>query len=86
MKDNCEMPLCQHKGVPGNENMIRGMTMCDYCHAIYLVLNPPFVLYRDMDIADATGHICTAESPEIAKAILHILTNAFPDKAEPSPK
>lgn len=40
-------------------------------------LQPPFEIYHDgMQIADAAGHICSAESPEIAKAILAALEAA----------
>jgi hypothetical protein len=37
-------------------------------------LQPPFEIYHDgTQIADAAGHICSAESPEIATAILAAL-------------
>lgn len=37
-------------------------------------LKPPFEIYhRDVDIADQNGHVLTAESPEIAQALLAIL-------------
>ena len=29
----CQMPGCCGKGVIGNENVIRGRLVCDYCHA-----------------------------------------------------
>jgi hypothetical protein len=39
---------------------------------------PPFEIYNGyMDIADANGHICTAESPEIATRLLTILNAAY---------
>ncbi len=32
MTDNCE--VCDGRsGVPGNENIVEGLTVCDYCHA-----------------------------------------------------
>jgi hypothetical protein len=35
---------------------------------------PPFEIYhREIDIGDQDGHVCTAESPEIAAALLAIL-------------
>lgn len=36
-------------------------------------MKPPFEIYQDCDLADAGGHICTAENPEIAKEILDAL-------------
>jgi hypothetical protein len=40
-------------------------------------LQPPFEIYHDgTQIADKDGHICSAESPEIAKAILAALEAA----------
>jgi hypothetical protein len=29
----CEMPGCEGRGVKGNENVINGRLVCDYCHA-----------------------------------------------------
>jgi hypothetical protein len=34
LPDRCEMPGCSRQGVRGNENVIRGKRVCDYCHAI----------------------------------------------------
>ena len=31
--DNCQVCLGDHGGVKGNENIIDGIVMCDYCHA-----------------------------------------------------
>lgn len=39
-------------------------------------LKPPFEIYRSTDIADANGHICTAENPKIAAAIVAVLNKA----------
>lgn len=36
LPDKCEMPFCKRKGVRGNENVVDGMVMCDYCHMDYL--------------------------------------------------
>jgi hypothetical protein len=37
-------------------------------------LRPPFEIYNvGMDICDRGGHLCSAENPEIAKAILAAL-------------
>jgi hypothetical protein len=37
-------------------------------------LQPPFEIYHDgLQIADRDGHLCSAENPEIAKAILAAL-------------
>ena len=33
LPDRCEMPGCCRRGVRGNENVIDGKIMCDYCHA-----------------------------------------------------
>jgi hypothetical protein len=32
LPDKCEMPGCCRQGVRGNENIIDGKVMCDYCH------------------------------------------------------
>jgi hypothetical protein len=32
-KDNCEVCNGSKGGIPGNENVINGRVMCDYCHA-----------------------------------------------------
>jgi hypothetical protein len=32
-KDACEICKGERGGVPGNENVVEGVTMCDYCHA-----------------------------------------------------
>lgn len=34
--DKCQMPGCGRHGVRGNENIIGGTVMCDYCHAAIL--------------------------------------------------
>lgn len=31
LPDNCEMPDCGGGGVRGNENIVDGKIMCDYC-------------------------------------------------------
>ena len=36
-------------------------------------LSPPFEIYRDTDIGDANGHVCTAENLEIAQIIVETL-------------
>lgn len=33
LPDNCEMPDCCRKGTRGNENIINGKIVCDYCTA-----------------------------------------------------
>ena len=33
LPDNCEVDDCQRKGVRGNENVIDGIVVCDYCHS-----------------------------------------------------
>jgi len=30
-KDACEMPDCDKEGIPGNENVVNGVVMCDGC-------------------------------------------------------
>ena len=48
-------------------------------------MKPPFEIYLDgMCIADADGHICTAENPEIAEEILKALNAAYPLRVVPS--
>jgi hypothetical protein len=38
---------------------------------------PPFEVYNNgLDVADADGHLCSAESPEIAQALVEALTAA----------
>lgn len=32
-KDKCHFCKGERGGVPGNENIVHGMTICDYCHA-----------------------------------------------------
>ena len=32
--DKCQVCLGAQGGVPGNENIIRGVVICDYCHAL----------------------------------------------------
>jgi hypothetical protein len=40
-------------------------------------LKPPFEVYNTgLDVADADGHLCSAESPEIALALVEALTAA----------
>lgn len=36
LRNECEMPNCCGNGVPGNENIIDGKIMCDYCHIKFL--------------------------------------------------
>jgi len=31
--DNCVDPICARMGVRGNENVIDGQVLCDYCHS-----------------------------------------------------
>ncbi len=33
LTDKCEMPGCSRQGVRGNENIIDGKVVCDYCHS-----------------------------------------------------
>jgi hypothetical protein len=35
-RDNCEVCHGTQGGVPGNENRINGIVMCDYCHAEWM--------------------------------------------------
>jgi hypothetical protein len=32
LPDKCQIPGCCRKGVRGNENVINGKIVCDYCH------------------------------------------------------
>jgi hypothetical protein len=32
LPDRCQMPNCERRGVRGNENVIDGKRVCDYCH------------------------------------------------------
>jgi len=36
VKDACQVCHGAHGGVPGNENIVNGVVMCDYCHAAML--------------------------------------------------
>jgi hypothetical protein len=36
--DRCEICHGENGGVPGNENIVRGRIMCDYCHARFMAL------------------------------------------------
>jgi len=33
LPDRCQVPGCSRQGVRGNENVIGGVIVCDYCHA-----------------------------------------------------
>ena len=33
IKDSCKICNGSKGGIPGNENIIHGILMCDYCHA-----------------------------------------------------
>lgn len=44
LPDRCEMPGCKRLGVRGNENIVRGRVMCDYCHDLWT--RHPFVKRR----------------------------------------
>jgi hypothetical protein len=35
-RDKCQFCYGMKGGVPGNENRIGGVIVCDYCHALYL--------------------------------------------------
>jgi hypothetical protein len=37
LPDRCEVEACPRSGLRGNENMIDGVIMCDYCHARHLL-------------------------------------------------
>ncbi len=36
VKDKCEICKGERGGIPGNENIVKGTIICDYCHADYL--------------------------------------------------
>jgi hypothetical protein len=36
VNDQCALCRGANVGVPGNENVIHGVVLCDYCHAITL--------------------------------------------------
>lgn len=36
LPDNCEIEGCRRKGVRGNENIVNGLIMCDYCHSRHM--------------------------------------------------
>lgn len=40
LKDNCQMCEGERGGVPGNENIVNGVVMCDFCHADVLRAKP----------------------------------------------
>lgn len=40
-KDNCSICHGDNGGTPGNENVIDGVLMCDYCHLEYRVESDP---------------------------------------------
>lgn len=44
------------------------------------MFKPPFELYRESDIADQNGHVCTAENRDFARAILHALNALYVDQ------
>jgi hypothetical protein len=37
-RDECEFCLGYKGGVKGNENVINGVVVCDYCHALYMTI------------------------------------------------
>lgn len=43
------------------------------------MFKPPFELYRESDIADQNGHVCSAENRDFARAILHALNTLYVD-------
>lgn len=45
---------------------------------------PPFEIYdqHGLDISDAEGHLCTADDPLIAKALLGTLNSVWPEKID----
>ena len=38
LPDRCEAPGCRRQGLCGNENIVSGIRMCDYCHADWMKL------------------------------------------------
>lgn len=46
MLDNCEVDGCCRKGTRGNENIINGAVMCDYCTVDYRRAHE---MYTDID-------------------------------------
>lgn len=36
MSDNCQFCLGAKGGVPGNENRVADVVVCDYCHALVM--------------------------------------------------
>jgi hypothetical protein len=66
-------PTCNQALAPGN-----GAVEADG-------LNPPFEIYHaQIEIGNQNGHVCSAENPEIAKALLARL-NAAPSPAALDP-
>jgi hypothetical protein len=69
-KDDCERCLGERGGVPGNENIVDGVVLCDYCTADEL-------FGSDQIIApDPTGEIsvcdkCGAEYPSAPLGTIH---------------
>jgi len=45
--DRCEMPECTRMGVYGNENVVDGKLMCDYCHAVWMDEQKKRLHWRD---------------------------------------
>lgn len=45
--DNCEICLGSRGGVPGNENIVDGKTMCDYCSVDYYDKQGPIIKMRE---------------------------------------
>ena len=39
MKDKCQFCLGAKGGVRGNENIIGGVIVCDYCHYLLMVIS-----------------------------------------------
>lgn len=48
-------------------------------------IQPPFEIYEQTKISDATGHVCDCDSPDVAYEVLKALRSYFPTKEESKP-
>ncbi len=79
--DECQLCLGAKGGVPGNENVVRGLVMCDYCHAL---LAPAFAEERRAATVPSDGEIYAAASflsPQYRRGYLEGLTASQTSKS-----
>jgi hypothetical protein len=72
--DGCEICHGAKGGVPGNENIVDGKVMCDYCHADTL---------RSMRSTFSTGYLTTGEEAPQDTTLIQRISSKPPVFAPP---